>query len=119
MCILFLARAHKTIIRGETKERKNEDFGNLLDKKSSVPDLAPIYLPFITSPSLFLTVVSSKWTLHLITYHYAFIGSSSPSKRLSRTLFFSFDNNVELNWDGSQYDCFSVSNHNDFFGEEI
>ena len=44
--------------------------------------MAPIYLPFITSPSIFLTVVSSKWTLHLITYHYAFIGFS-PSKTLS------------------------------------
>ena len=75
VCILFLARAHKTIIRGETKERKNEDFGNLLDKKSSVPDLAPICLPFIR-------IVSTKRTLHLITYHYAFIGFS-PSKTLS------------------------------------
>ena len=75
VCILFLARAHKTIIRGETKERKNEDFGNLLDKKSSVPDLAPICLPFIR-------IVSTKRTLHLITYHYAFIGFS-PSKPLS------------------------------------
>ena len=88
MCILFLARAHKTIIRGETKERKNEDFGNLLGLESSVPDLAPIYLPFITSSSSSSCQPNGPYTsLRIITHSLDF-------PLLSAFLYSSFDNDV-------------------------